>query len=392
MQIRTILFALTALIFPTNEKHTAPLPAQVPAKIKHIEADTTQAILGIENLKVWNAWKKNPVSRYDWLLIGDSYTQGNFYSGLLRDKLLAEGYKDGGPGYCSFGRWSPTEAYSIDGSINAGQLTATYNTKQWESINENTYGPCNHVKNTAPKATISVTAKVPLNTLTLIYERHSAAGNFRYRVNKGTWKKISASNPKQDIASLTINTAALGKNINVEVESLAAGQIFCGMLGKRTGNVLTLHKAGSSGARADVFAQNPLWEASTRLTTPKGVTIMFGTNEENGNIPPETMKANVQNIIDKVRRMAPKCDILIMSPVQTTYDNEQPRKYKLAQYAEMLRNLAVANKAAFIDHAKVFGPFGQASVDNEMMATDRVHPGPKGGEVIAETIYKALKK
>lgn len=373
MRIPLIFFLLMRMAFTTVAQNTVP------------------AVYGVQNLKVWNAWKKNPNFRYDWLLIGDSYTQGNFYSGLLRDKLLADGYKDGGPGYCSFGRWGLTEDYSIDGSIDAKQLTFSYNLKQWESIKQNMYGPCNHVKNNAANALITVTAKVPLSTLTLIYERHPGAGKFRYRVNKGAWKIASANSTKQGIGGLVINVASLGNNINVQVQALAAGQIFCGVLGKRDGNVFTMHKVGSSGAQASVFAQNTLWEASTRLLTPKGVIIMFGTNEHGENVPPAVMRANVQNIINKIRNMSPACDIVIMCPVETEYEKEKPRKYKLANYRNMLYQLAVTNKTAFIDHSKAFGHFSQALVDQHIMETDRLHPGPKGGEMIANTIYSVLK-
>ena len=306
--------------------------------------------------------------------------------------MLTDGAIDGGPGYCSFGRWDPTGMFSIDGSMDSDELTFTYDPVKWKSEKENTFGPCDYVTNNAANAVITVTSKVALNSLTIIHERHANAGDFRYRINSGSWTTVNASNATQGINNVEIDVSGAGNNFTLDIEPEKAGEIFCGVLAKRTGNVLTFDKVGSSGANAGLFARNELWKSSMQTLKPNGAVIMFGTNEMEENITPAQMKIDVQNIIDKVREITPNCDIMIMCPPPTKFETEEPHKYKIAAYADILYKLAVTNKAAFINFPKLFGPFSTASVTSGLMNVDRVHPGEKGGELIATTIFSAFKK
>lgn len=371
---------------PVDTTKTTPTPP-----VTEVPPAETPATFGAGNLKFWNAWKVNPTSHFDFLMIGDSYTQGNYYTWRLRTKLLTEGFVDGGPGYCSFGRYDPTGLYSIDGSMDDSELTFSYDPLVWTAEKENTYGPCGYVTNTAANAAITVKGKVGLSALTIIYEKHDNAGSFRYRLNNGAWTTVDATSTTQDIGSVEINVSGLSQSV-LDIQPLAAGEVFCGVLAKRTGNSLAMDKLGASGSTADMFAENALWGKSTGLLTPKLATIMFGTNELIRNVKPDEMKANVQNIIDKLRQLTPNCDILIMAPPETMYESEDPRAYKTADYGDMLYKLAIANKAAYINYAKVFGHFSQAQVDAAIIDKDRIHPGQNGSETIADTMFDLLNK
>lgn len=386
-------------IIPDSLTHPTPtdtIPTTPPiGTTDTVITDTiTPASANFGQLKAWNAFKANASGRYDLLLIGDSYTQGNFYSWRLRGKLLSDGFTDGGPGYDSFGRWSPTGMYSIDASMDLQELTFTYDPLLWDTSPGNYYGPCGNVTNKTPNALITVSSKVVLNTMTIIYERHPNAGDFRYRVNGGAWTTVSDASTTEDIGNVVVNVESAGDNIDLDIEPLAAGQVFCGVVGHRGGggNVFTMHKVGSSGTTADFFAHNPLWEQSIKLLEPKGAIIMFGTNEMDGDVEPAAMRVNMQHIIDQLKLAQPNCDIMILCPPETLFENEEPRKYKIANYADMLFRLALANHAAFIDFAKVFPHFNQASIDADIMSSDRKHPGDAGSELMAETIFKAFKK
>jgi hypothetical protein len=381
-----------SLLHPhTDTTKTDTVPDVTPPADTIITDTITPATANFSQLTAWKAYRANPSSRYDMLLIGDSYTQGNFYSWRLRGKLLSDGFLDGGPGYDSFGRWDPVGMYSIDGSMDPAELTFTYDPLLWDTSPGDYFGPCGNVTNNAPNATITVSARVLLNSFTIIFQRHPNAGNFRYRINGGNWTTVSAANATADIGNVLINVTDAGDNIDLDIEPLQAGQVFCGVLARRDGDVLNLHKVGSSGTTADFFAHNLLWEKSIELLTPKGAIIMFGTNEMDANVEPAQMRMNIQHIIDQLRQAQPNCDIIIMCPPETLYENEDPRKYKIANYADMLFRLALKNHAAFIDLAKVFGPFSQASINSDLMSTDRKHPGDVGSELIAQTIFNGLK-
>ncbi|TWR30633.1 SGNH/GDSL hydrolase family protein [Mucilaginibacter pallidiroseus] len=382
--------SLVALSCSKNAPVTPETPVMPPVVTPETPADIP-ATYGAGNLKRWTTWKTATDSRFDFLMLGDSYTQGNYYTWRLRVKLLTAGFADGGPGYCSFGRYDPTGLYSIDGSMDEDELSFTYDPLKWAAQRENTYGPCGYVKNTAANATINVQGKVNLNTLTIIFEKHANAGNFRYRLNGGAWTTVSMTSPTQEIGSVDVDVTGLAMS-SLDIEPLAAGEIFCGVHSKRSVNALAMDKVGAAGATAHDFAQNDLWKTSTQIINPELATIMFGTNEIMQNVSPADMKVDVQNIINKLREITPNCDILIMAPPETMYEKEHPQKYKTADYGNALYQVAVANNTAFINYAKVFGPFSQAQVTGGIIDTDRTHPGQVGSQMISDAMYNMLTK
>ena len=392
--LKNLLYAALVLtaIQSCSKGGSTPTPDPVKPPDVVIPVVTVPASANFDKLTAWSAFKASQSAPYNMVMIGDSYTQGNFFTWQLRAKLLGDGYVDGGPGYCSFGRYDPTGIYSIDASMDPAELTATYDPAKWVSQDANTYGPCDYVTNNAANAVITVKSTVSLNSITLIFERHASSGDFRYRVNAGAWTTVSAVNATQDINTLAVDVSGAGSTINLDIEPLKAGEIFCGALAKRTGNVLTLDKVGSSGATANIFAQNELWKTSLKALNPNGAVILFGTNEMDKNVTPAQMKANVQNIITKLREINPSCDIMIVCPPETKFESEDPRTYKIANYAEVLYKLATETNSAFVNLGPTFGKFSQASITSGLMDVDRKHPGDKGGDLIATTIFAAYKK
>ncbi|MXV16089.1 SGNH/GDSL hydrolase family protein [Hufsiella ginkgonis] len=388
---RGSLLLLTYLVISFSACSKKPKDPE-PDGIDH--TDNSPLTANTDQLKTWTAWKSSKNSRFDMVFIGDSYIQANFFAYKVHDALLSGSFADGGPGYCSFARWNADLLNSIDGSIDNDQLTFTYEPAKWTSSTAGaaTLGPCGYVTSKAANAPIQVIGKVPLASLTLEYEKHPNAGEFRYRLNGGSWITVDESAATQAVGTLDIDVSGAGSNFTVDIEPLKAGEIFFGVLGRRTGNVLAFHKLGIGGATAGVFAQSTLWSTSTSLMTPKTAILLFGTNEMDGNISPAEMKVTMQNLVDKVRQMNAACDIMIVCPPETKLQKEDPRKYKLGDYANMLYQLALDNQAAYLNLSKVLGPFSQASVDQGLMSDDRLHPGAKGSDKIADAILAILNK
>lgn len=350
----------------------------------------TTPVWGGERLRRWIEWNRSRDYRYDLLLIGDSYTHG-FYSVWLRNFLLADGYPNGGAGWCSFSRWGDSPL-SYNSSVTPDDLHFSYTTSEWAFTNTNSLGLNGHVTSTVANATITIIATQLVNAITIVFEKHSGAGDFQWRVNGGGWSTVSTANATQIIGTLTIDTSALSAAFTIEVQALSTGIIMLGCIGRKTGNVLNIHKAGISGGNAGMFAQNQIWSDNAALVTPQGVAIMFGTNEMSGNTLPSVFRTNIQNIITKVRAINPYCDVLLMCPTYTKYETENPTAYSLDAYAQVLFELAVANDAAFLNYTQVFGAFSQASVDAGFMNADRIHPGVgRGSKLMAETFVKLLK-
>ncbi|MGX5854503.1 SGNH/GDSL hydrolase family protein [Dyadobacter jiangsuensis] len=350
----------------------------------------TTPIWGAEFLKRWIAYRRNQDSRFDWILIGDSYTQGNYFSANLRAWLIAEGYLNGGAGWCGFNRWG-TSVGSINQAVNSA-LSVSYTIADWSAGTANNMGVDGYITSLVANTVLTLTATEATASVTLLFERHTGGGDFRYRIGSGSWTVVSTNNATQDTSTVVINTAGSGNSFIIEVEPLAVGIILCGAIGRNTGNVLNVHKCGISGGQASLFGSTALWSTSVSHLSPKGAVIMFGTNEMAANLAPATFKTNVQNIITKLRTADPVIDIILACPTFTKYETEDPRTYSLKDYASVLFQLAQENQAAFINHGLAMGTFSQALVDNGFMHSDRVHPAAKGGYLIADNFFKLLKK
>jgi len=355
----------------------------------------TTALVGADNLTQWKTYKASPTNAaYNWVLIGDSYTQGNYYAWKLFYKVLNDGYADGGSGYCSFSRVDDEGFHIMDQSIDPNVLYCTYDYTKWNYTREKTIGPDGWVTNTtATNATITVTSKEAVNTLTIVYERPTVAQSFRYRVNGGAWTTVNlTANATTSIGTTAVDVSAATDNFTVDIDPLSVGMNFCGVISKWGGNKMMMDKCGISGARADYPAQNDEWNQSMQLLAPQGALIQYGVNEQIQDIDPAYYKTSVQNIITKLRAISPNCDIILMSPPQTVYEtSDAPRKYKQADYAKVLYQLSLDNKTAYINLNVAFGPFAQAN-SNGLFNADRTHPSDKGGDLITNTIYSALKK
>lgn len=384
---RHLLIAL-ALVFFTQGCGKGGDPIKLP---ETVIPDNVSGTFNLDKLTAWKGYQANKATPYNLAIFGDSYVQGDYFTYLLRGKLLTDGNLDGGPGYCSFGRFG-SDLSTIDSSIDPTELTFTYDPLQWTVNQENTVGPCGDVISKVNNSVINVTSNVPLDEVTIIYEQHQNAGDFRFRLNDGPWKTVTSAAAVEAINTYKINTSSAGSKFTLDIESLTTGQRFCGVVGKRIGNVLTIDKAGMSGGIAVFFGQDYTWQASVEALAPNGAIIMFGTNEQKLNIDPENLSVNVQYMIDHLREHNPLCDIILMCPPETTYETEVAHKYKLAEYGAALKKLAVSNHAAYINFEEIFPPFAQSSIEQGLMNIDRVHPGAKGGELIAQTIFNALTK
>lgn len=388
---RSGALVMAALVLTTAQSCKKSSPTDTPQPTDGLP---TTAVVGAENLTQWKTYKANAASSsYNWVLIGDSYTQGNYYGWRLFYDVLNDGYADGGSGYCSFSRVDDEGYHIFDQSIDPNVLKCDYDYTKWNYTREKTIGPSGWVTNTtANNATIRVTSTEAVNSVTIVYENPTTAQSFRYRVNEGTWIPVSlAANATKTIGNTVIDVSNAGEKFTIDIDPQSVGMNFCGVISKWGGNKLMMDKCGISGARADYPAQNDEWNQSMQLLAPKGALIQFGVNEQIQDIDPAYYKTSVQNIITKLRAVSPNCDIILMSPPQTVYETESPRKYKQADYAKVLYQLSQDNKTAYINLNVAFGAFSQSSVDKGLMNVDRTHPGDAGGQLIANTIHSALK-
>jgi lysophospholipase L1-like esterase len=371
--------------------HILTGPVTIP--VSKLERRAQTPTWGLSRLRRWNAWKRNRDYRYDFVLLGDSYTDGNYFASRLFDLLLGDGQPYGGSGYLSF---SNGDSALISSSIYPTKFTATWTTGDWDGTNGGgpngtSYAPAAvDIRSLTSTATVNVTVNEALDTVTLIYQKQAGGGNFQYQINAGSWVTVSTANATTIVATEVINTSALGSAFTITIQALAVGISLGGMVARKNGNVLNVHKCGATGSQASKFGKVALFQDALNVLTPKGTMLMWGTNEQANNTNPSTMKANIQAIVNYLRAIDPLCDLIFACPTATQYNAEQPRSYQTQDYSDVMFQLAQENNGAFIDFSQVFGTFNQAQVDGLLMASDRVHPGTRGRTLLAETIFNAM--
>ena len=107
-----------------------------------------------------------------------------------------------------------------------------------------------------------------------------------------------------------------------------------------------------------------------------------GANDGLRGLPIDSLRANIQQILDVVKRTHPKAKILLVGMEALP---NMGREYA-GGFRVVYGELAKRNKVAYL-------PFllkGVAGIDT-MNQRDLVHPNPRGAQVIAETVWGALR-
>jgi acyl-CoA thioesterase-1 len=112
------------------------------------------------------------------------------------------------------------------------------------------------------------------------------------------------------------------------------------------------------------------------------LVIELGINDAFRGVPVETMRGNLQAIIDQTRAKWPNVQIIIAGMQVPLFANDP---YVLA-FSQMYPDLAAKNHAALI-------PFFLERVggDPALNQGDRIHPNAAGQRVLAETVWRALE-
>lgn len=187
-------------------------------------------------------------------------------------------------------------------------------------------------------------------------------------------------------------TAALGAAENKTIvffgDSLTAGygldpdEAFPALIQKKI-EAAGLHaqvvNAGLSGETTAGGLRRLNWILRQKLDV---FVIELGANDGLRGIPPETSRANLQSIIDRVREKYPSVIIVLAGMKLPT--NLGPDH--TAQFAAIYPELAKANHVALI-------PFLLADVGGipALNQADGIHPTAKGHEIVAKNVWVILQ-
>ena len=371
---------------------TWPVPANELLYKKRFYCVERVVAVGLDNLTNWTAYQSEPVERYCIGLLGDSYTHDRErYAKKLKQNLTAV-YGNLGAGYLGF-------AYVIgsgaNGSIDQTELHYSITNSQWMVQYGSGYGPeaC-HVTSAVTNAHIDVQVLKTVDTMKIYYADKLGTTGFKYRIQTGGWTAVATDGPLA-FKVKSIDLAEHSAPYTVEIETTGVGVSLTGVETVISGDGVVVHKLGATGKRAIHFMDNSLNRAALKELDLDMAIVMFGTNEQLINQTPLSFKSALENIVDKLRQDRPGMDIALTLPCYTKYELESPRTYKLHDYGQVMRQVAVEKGAAYFDFTEVFGPAEklQKLIDTGLMGADRIHPTSglnSGGHLMADTITRSV--
>lgn len=167
------------------------------------------------------------------------------------------------------------------------------------------------------------------------------------------------------------------------------------MIGNATSAGVVVHKLGGSGASSANWTNADAVRWKKAFTTLKAnlTTIMLGTNDQGAKMAPEQFKANLLEMITRIRSAQSTTDILLICPAE----NNRPggNEISMSAYARQMYEIAVEQDVAFLNLQQSFGvnPADYAAGSaRPWMVGDGLHPAPEtGGHAIAAAILRSMR-
>jgi acyl-CoA thioesterase I len=170
--------------------------------------------------------------------------------------------------------------------------------------------------------------------------------------------------------------------------SLTAGygidpqQAYPALIQRRIDSLGLSYDAINAGVSGETSA-GALHRMDWLLRQPVDVFVLeTGANDGLRGLPVDSLRANIQQILDRVKRTHPGAKILL---VGMEAPPNMGRQY-VAGFRRLYTDLAKRNDVAFV-------PFllkGVGGVDT-LNQPDMIHPNARGAAVVAETIWNALR-
>ena len=144
---------------------------------------------------------------------------------------------------------------------------------------------------------------------------------------------------------------------------------------------MRVHKIGNGGLTAAqaVAVDAEIWIDSLKVLEPDVFCILLGTNDYGRDVVPSQFKADVLELVRRVRLAAPNVDIMLMSPADNGLTG---RTFELSDYRDALIELCIEKDLNFIDLKEVLGDY--ATANSLGLYQDEIHPNNEGGKLIAD--------
>ena len=156
------------------------------------------------------------------------------------------------------------------------------------------------------------------------------------------------------------------------------------LLKEKLGSATIVNPAiGGTQLRQGMILQ-PRWQAEA--PEPDLVTICYGANDWDSGMRGEAFRVTLEAAVDRVRRATKgKSDILLL----TTIPGVEMWRTR-DELGAAVRAVAASRKTGLADTEKAFHAAGEGKPES-LFCRDKVHLGPEGHALVAETILKVLR-
>ena len=318
-------------------------------------------------------------------VVGDSWVQNGDITRPLNTWLQAT-YGNAGPGYVGIGK----NHGSPDSTLVTYARTGTWTDHDNGGSPQGNGVDIADANSTDTVTPAQVTVVATFNTAVIHFQKMLNGGDFRWRLDGGSWTTVTTANASTIYATSTISGLSTASH-TLDVQILNAGSAGVTLFGidlQRTGNGARLLRLGNGGSTAAQYiASNAtLWQAGLTAFAPSAVALLLGTNDMSGNVAPSSFGGSIDTLCTRIQAAVPLADVILLSPA----DNGLTGKtYTVSQYRDELRNAAVRNSALFIDTYRSIGSYTNGNSRGLCLNTS--HLNANGGRVVADMMIRRLK-
>jgi len=316
--------------------------------------------------------------------IGDSWTAGNHVVLQLNNDIVSK-YPFAGAGYV------PVDSYPYNIVLNDATKTST---GTWtDSSAARGLGPNIMHTNSSDIATPATKGVTCTGTdFTIYYLKQSGGGSFTYSIDSGGNTTISTANASNALGTTNITGQTQAQHTILMTVSAAgtAGVTLFGVDCNITNSGgIKIDKLGMSGSRAPKWTAIDaiLWQSEIAALNPSLVIITLGQNDVSASETADTYISNITTIINRVRIASPTVPI-ILAP-QSPYTTVTPIG-DVSAYYPSLQDLARTNGYGYVEPAKFFGSYTEASTNGLWAADNPGHLSTSGDQLFASILMDYL--
>ena len=373
-------------------RRAAPVPAKTKAAARaEIDRKMAAVEIGVENpaalASYFSALDHAAEKPLHVLQFGDSHTASDDWVNAMRIAAQAV-YGDGGPGFIHAGHpFLGYRRFDASGSNSTGWKTDGNKSHQ-DDPNQGLA----HISISTATAGQTVHLAASGESLGLFYLLQPGGGQFEITIDDTTKSIVSTAGDDPAPGYFLQQLTPGHHDITLRTMNFAPVRLFGWALDNSKG--VTFETLGINGAWANriLDTSEPIWASELAARAPALVILAYGTNEANSALwNPEQYRADLTEIIARIRRAAPGASILMVGPPDCGKLKPLPH---LSEVIDIQREIAGKQSVAFWDWRLHMG--GARIVSDWMLAGlgqgDNIHLTGEGYRLIGNLLFTQIEK